>query len=201
MNGRLTGFSLNRDGSQNITVTVAADFAETFDELKDSEITVEIKKARKKRSLDANAYAWVLIDKIAEKTGVKKTDVYREEIKELGGVSIFGGIKTDAFPAFQKAWETGHLGRQTVLIPGSTKEGWSNIKITFGSSDFDSEQMHRLISNLIQDAEQLGIPTITPEEEARLIGLMNHKKESESLQNGNQEHEGRNHQDQPHQGQ
>ena len=83
MDGRLTGFSLNRDGSQNITVTVAADFADAYDELKDSEITVEIKKARKKRSLDANAYAWVLIDKIAEKTGIRRKEVYRNAIREI----------------------------------------------------------------------------------------------------------------------
>ena len=36
MEGRLTGFSLNRDGSQNVTVTVAGDFAETYDKLKDT---------------------------------------------------------------------------------------------------------------------------------------------------------------------
>jgi hypothetical protein len=34
-----------------------------------------MKKASKHRSLSANAYAWVLIDKIAEKTGESVTDV------------------------------------------------------------------------------------------------------------------------------
>ena len=33
MDGRLTGFSLNRDGSQNVTVTVTADFSSMYDEL------------------------------------------------------------------------------------------------------------------------------------------------------------------------
>ena len=87
MEGRLTGFSLNRDGTQNITVTVAADFSGTFDELKEEAVTVEIKKFRKHRSLDSNAYAWLLIDKIAEKTRIKKSEVYRNAIREIGGVS------------------------------------------------------------------------------------------------------------------
>ena len=71
MRGRLTGFSLNRDGTQNITVTVAADFGGMYDELKDADIEVEIKKAAHHRSLQANAYAWVLIDEIATRTGIK----------------------------------------------------------------------------------------------------------------------------------
>ena len=75
MRGRLTGYSLNRDGSQNVTVTVAADFGDTYDELKDAEIEIEIKKAANHRSLQANAYAWVLIDEIAKKTGIKKSEI------------------------------------------------------------------------------------------------------------------------------
>lgn len=199
MNGRLTGFSLNRDGTQNITVTVAADFAETFDELKDSEITVEIKKARKKRSLDANAYAWVLIDKIAEKTGIRRKEVYRNAIREIGGVSQPLCMLTEAVDAFCEIWGKYGDGWQTETMP-SKIEGCTTVIAFFGSSVFNSKQMSSLIDLLIQDAEQLGIPTITPKEEARLIGRMI-KKEREGLQNGNQEHEGRNHQDQPHQGQ
>ena len=48
------------------------------------EYVVEVKQYRKKRSLDANAYCWVLIDKLAEKLNVSKTEVYRREIKEIG---------------------------------------------------------------------------------------------------------------------
>ena len=171
MNGRLTGFSLNRDGTQNVTVTVAADFAETFDELKDSEITVEIKKARKKRSLDANAYAWVLIDKIAEKTGVRKTEVYRNAIKEIGGVSDAVCVVNKAVDRLREGWESNGVGWQTETMP-SKIDGCTNVILYYGSSTYDSKQMASLIDLLIQDAEQLGIPTITPQEEARLIGQM-----------------------------
>lgn len=57
MRGRLRDLTFGMDGSQNITVTVIEDFRAQFDQLKGGEISVEIKKYRKRRSLDANAYA------------------------------------------------------------------------------------------------------------------------------------------------
>ena len=44
---------------------------------------VEIKEHREKRSLDANAYFWVLVDRLAEKIRIPKTDIYRRYIREI----------------------------------------------------------------------------------------------------------------------
>ena len=144
-----------------------------FDDLKESPVKIEIKKASKSRSLSANAYAWVLIDKISEKTGINQTDVYRNAIREIGGVSTLLGMKDDAVPVFSENWQRGHLGRQVEIIPGSSKPGWSNVRVFYGSSEFDSAQMARLIDSLIQDAESLGIPTISDDEATRMINKWN----------------------------
>ena len=144
-----------------------------FDDLKDSPVRVEIKKAAKSRSLSANAYAWVLIDRISEKTGINQTDVYRNAIREIGGVSTLLGMKDDAVPVFSENWQRGHLGRQVEIIPGSSKPGWSNVRVFYGSSEFDSVQMARLIDSLIQDAEALGIPTISDDEATKMINKWN----------------------------
>lgn len=48
-------------------------------------LSIKISKKNKKRSLDANAYCWVLISKLAEKLNISKTEVYRSAIKEIGG--------------------------------------------------------------------------------------------------------------------
>ena len=61
MKGKLRDLTVNRDGTQNITVTVAADFTAAFDELQGAVVDIEITKAGKRRSLDANAYCWVLV--------------------------------------------------------------------------------------------------------------------------------------------
>lgn len=160
MRGRLKDMTFNGDGTQNITVTVRSDFRETYDQLKDSEISVEIKKAYNRRTNNQNRFAWELIDQIAAASHRKIVDIYREAIWNIGGASTMIGMKDDAIPIFRESWEKGHLGRQIEIIPGSTKPGWSNVKVYFGSSEFDTEQMSRLIDILIQDAEALGIPTI-----------------------------------------
>ena len=170
MRGRLTGFTLDRDGEkQNITVTVAADFSETYDELKDEEVEVEIKKAAKHRSLEANRYCWALIDQIAEKTGIKKSEVYRAAIREIGGVSQWADMPTDAVERFRQIWEGHGLGNQVEIVSTDDNTGWCEVVIWFGSSTYDTRQMSALLDSLIQDAEALGIPTITPKEEEKML--------------------------------
>ena len=176
MEGRLTGFSLNRDGSQNVTVTVTADFGPSYDELKDVPVSVEIKKAQKHRSMEANRYAWVLIDQIAAKTHVKASEVYRNAIRDIGGVSGTGYMKEEAVHVFREIWERGHLGNQVEIIDVD-ETGWASVRIFYGSSTYDAAQMSALLDSLIQDAESLGIPTITPKEEERMLGKWAKKRE------------------------
>lgn len=183
MEGRLTGFSLNRDGTQNITVTVAADFGGTYDELKDSAVEVQIKKAHKHRSMEANRYAWVLIDKIAAKIHVKKSEVYRNAIRDIGGVSNVVFMKSGAIETFREIWEKQGLGNQVEVEEEGNVDGWSSVRVYYGSSTYDSAQMSALLDSLIQDAEALGIPTITPKEEERMLGKWAAKKEREGKRN------------------
>lgn len=192
MIGTLRDLTVNRDGSQNVTVTVNSNFAEAFDELKDKPVKVEIKRYSKQRTLTANAYAWALIDQIAakqqmleRKAGWTPVKVYQRAIKDVGGIMEIYGVKEEAFESFKVLWCGDHLGRQVEIIPGSGKPGWLNVKAWKGSSDFDTHQMTRFIDNLIQDAESLGIPTITPKEEERLLEMWGRKTEKKGESNGN----------------
>lgn len=188
MEGRLTGFSLNRDGSQNITVTVTADFGGMYDELKDNPVEVDIKKAVKHRSMEANRYAWVLIDQIAARMHRKAPEVYRNAIREIGGVSTDSMMKTEAVPVFRQIWEKRGLGNQVEIIDTEEETGWSSVRIYYGSSTYDTHQMSQLLDSLIQDAEALGIPTITPKEEEKMLGKWAKKKERENGQTEQVDH-------------
>ena len=170
MIGHLKEMTRSRGGEWIVSFSTSEDFRERFDDLVGKDVSIEIKKAGRRRSADANAYAWALIDQIAEKTGVKTTDVYRNAIREIGGISTCVGLKDTVIDAFRQSWEAGHLGRQVEIVGHSSKEGWSNVRIYFGSSEFDSAQMARLIDSLIQDAEALGIPTITEEQAQTMLG-------------------------------
>lgn len=179
MIGKLKDLSVNRDGTQNVTLTLYADFRDTFDELKDKDVAVEIKKYAKRRSLDASARAWALIDQIAEKTGVKKLEVYQNAIKDIGGVSDIICVKECAVDMLCRGWKEHGQGWMTE-VTDSKLPGCKNVTLWYGSSVYDTKQMASLIDSLVQDAEALGIPTITESEKERLLnqwGIKLKKKE------------------------
>jgi hypothetical protein len=169
MIGKLKDLLRLSGGEWLVSFTTRDDPGQMFDDLKDAAVNVEVKKASKHRSLSANNYAWVLIDQIAAVTGKTETEVYREAIREIGGVSDFYGMKEAAYESFCEIWTKDHLGRQVEIIPGSAKPGWINVRAWKGSSDFDSAQMARLIDSLIQEAEQQGIPTVPDKEVERMV--------------------------------
>ena len=169
MIGRLKDLVRSRDGKWEVTISTPENFSELYDSLADKEISFEIKESRKHRSLTANGYAWVLIDKIAEKTGLRKSDVYRHAIKEIGGVSDTIRVMDKAVDRLREGWEKQGLGWQTDTMPAKIP-GCTCVTLYYGSSVYDSKQMASLIDSLIQDAENLGIPTITDEQAERLIG-------------------------------
>lgn len=148
-----------------------------FDELHDVErLAIKISKFRKKRSLDMNAYAWVLMDKLAAKTGVTKTEIYRSYIKDIGGNSDIVCVKNEAVEKLCEGWEHNGIGWQSDVMP-SKLDGCTNVILYYGSSTYDTAQMKRLIDNIVQDCEEQGIQTATPDEIANMLSLWEQERE------------------------
>lgn len=166
MKGRLLDLAFGRDGKQRVTVELDEDFREAWDALHDGEVAVEIKKYRKRRSLDANAYAWVLIDRLAEKLRMPKLDVYRELIRNIGGVSQTVCVQDKAVQDLITGWSHNGLGWFAETMP-SKLAGCTNVVLYYGSSSYDSAQMSALLDLLIDDCKAQGIETTTPEELAK----------------------------------
>ena len=166
MKGRLLDLSFTLNGKQRLVIELDDDFRQDFAALEGHDVRVEIKKWRKKRSLDANAYAWVLIDKIAQATGVPKTEVYRQAIREIGGVSDIVAVPDNAVDKFREGWSKQGIGWQTEIL--DSKPGYKRIVVYYGSSTYDTKQMSALIDSLVQEAQALGIETLPPAEIARL---------------------------------
>lgn len=129
---------------------------------------------KEKRSLNANAYAWSLIHKIAAAlskppgTPVQPIEVYRQAVKNLPDVeATFISISEEAAPAFIESWETGHLGRQVEQFPA--EPGFVILRCVYGSSDYDRAEMAMLIDRLVQDAQTLGIETKDPDDVESLL--------------------------------
>ena len=122
----------------------------------------EIKQHKNRRSLDANAYCWVLIDKISQETALSKTEIYRHAIKETGGVYDTVCVMEKAADRLIKGWEANGLGWFAERFD-SRIAGCVNVTLYYGSSVYDTAQMSRLIDYIAEDCRSLGIETLPPE--------------------------------------
>lgn len=162
MKGRMESLSVGADGKQHLTLALSGDARTYYDELKDSDVNIEIRKWHRKRTKDANAYAWTLIDKIADKMRMGKSDVYRELILNVPGISERVAVaNTEAARRLCEYWEARGLGWQAI-VEESRVDDWIYIELYCGSSTFDSRQMSILIDLAVHECQLLGIETLTP---------------------------------------
>lgn len=127
----------------------------------DTEYTVSITKKNKRRSLNANAYAWVLCEKIAHELSknayISKNDVYKRVIQEAGTFTYLP-IKNDAIDRFIEIWHGHGLGWHAEDAGPAKTEGYTIIRAYHGSSVYTVDEMRRLIDALIDECNQLNIP-------------------------------------------
>lgn len=127
----------------------------------DREKIFEIKECKSKRSRSQNNYAWELITQIGNVLRKSKEEIYFQMLKDYGQseiVSMLSSIDPKGYFKYYEAIGTGIV---------NDKE-FTHYKIFKGSSEFDTKEMSIFIDGIIQEAEQLGIMTMTKEEIARL---------------------------------
>ena len=137
---------------------------------KDKLYDLEVKEHRKKRSLDANAYAWVLINKIADALRITPKEIYRQAIQNVGGNYEILPVKTEAAEHFKQVWEAQGLGWPCVDMGKSKIDGYRNLRAYYGSSTYSTTQMAQLIDILLQDCRALDIQVKSDEEIASIMG-------------------------------
>lgn len=135
---------------------------------KPKKYTCSIKEFRKKRSLDANAYMWVLVGKIAATTMATPEEVYRSYIRDMGDNYEVFPVRNDVAERFPDIWASDHIGWFAENLGESKIKGYTNFRCFYGSSVYDTQQMGRLIDWVIQDCKELGIETLSEMELSRL---------------------------------
>ena len=124
----------------------------------------EVKEYHKKRSLNANAYAWVLIGKIADVLRNSKDEIYLEMLKKYGQseiVSVLSDINvTGYFKYFEEI--------ATVKLQG---KNFTHYKVFKGTSEYNTAEMAVFIDGVISEADELGIDTLPPDEVKKIKSL------------------------------
>ena len=147
---------------------VAKQVCETFAQDKMHELI--LKKRTRARSLDANAYFWVLVGKLAAKLRIRPDEIYRQYVPDVGDNFEIVPIQKEHIEDWDRMWCAGHIGRLTDDL-GECRNipGYHYIRCYFGQSDYDTAQMSRLIDMVVQDCKAQGIETMTPEELRKLV--------------------------------
>ena len=163
MNLTFTEARIERDNGLWLCIKVAepAPAREFVLTKKDRVYSCEIKEHREKRSLDANRYYWELCGKLAKAINDKPENIYRSHIRDVGNYETIC-IQTRAVDDFKRRWCSNHLGR-FVETRESKLQGCTTVLAYYGSSDFDSLEMSRLIDNCIQDCKAVGVETLPPD--------------------------------------
>lgn len=176
MTGFLRGLSLNwQTRRPEITLEVDGDAAD-IEKLKDKKLSVELKQYREKRSLDANAYYWVLVGKLADVLGQSSAWVHNHMLRKYGQIMVidYQGVYTvlldtdEAQKAIDEA-ETYHLKPTSQVKPGKGGKMYRTYMMLRGSSDYDSKEMSTLINGLVEECKVVGIETLPPAELERMI--------------------------------
>lgn len=175
MRGKIKDLVITRSGEQLLTISTKQDITSLCDELKDKEIDFELKKHNAKRSLDANAYCWVLCGKLAEALAkenprITKEAVYRRTIQQVG-IYQDVEINAEAIKTLSVAWGKQGTGWFIETVDKAKNDKKSVVRLYYGSSCYNTAQMSRIIDYLVEDCRDLGIPTETPEEIAKMKSL------------------------------
>lgn len=139
------------------------DILSSLEKLQGMELSVEMKKPRKKRSLDSNAYFWVLCDKIAEKVGTDKDSVYLDMLEHYGKFTHVI-VKPEAAERMMKEWRACRILGE-VTVNGATGV---QLQCYYGSSTYDQAEMCKLIDGVVNECKDLGIETLPPDEIAAM---------------------------------
>lgn len=129
----------------------------------------KISRAAKRRSLDANAYFWVLAGKLAAKLHISVREVYLSCIREIGDNFQIVPIREDAVHKWAQIWAA-HGSGWIIEDLGECRNipGYHYIQCFYGSSVYDTRQMSLLIDMIIQECKQQEIETLTPDEIAQM---------------------------------
>ena len=127
----------------------------------DREKSFEVKPSRRKRSLNANAYAWSLIGQIADAIRSSKDDVYLKMLMRYGQsevVSVLSSINVSGyFKYYEKIGESSLNGKELT-----------HYRVYKGSSEYDTREMAILIDGIVSEAVEMDIETLPAHEIARM---------------------------------
>lgn len=129
-------------------------------------LAIKVKKFRKKRSSDANAYMWVLITEIANHPDIRSTkeEIYEQMLQKQP--RIYEDDKGHVLITVRADVDMARVDGHWIFYKGNGK--FSSYFKLKGTSEYDSSEMAQFVDMVVQEAKGLGIETLPPKELERL---------------------------------
>lgn len=163
-------------GKFELTFEMDGDIGQQIDTIKDKLLSIVVKQYRRKRSLDANAYYWQLLSKLAEQIKVSKPHLHNLLLRRYGQPEIIDGqmvylVLPDSDSGSKKAdeAETYHIRPTAQVKDGTDGLQYRTYIMLRGSSTYDTKEMSELIDGLVSECREQGIETLPPEEFDRMM--------------------------------
>lgn len=164
MKTRIVNIAYDERGNILVTLNIPRKHKAELENFKDIDLECKLTKFRKKRSLNANDYLWVLADKIAEAVNLTKEDVYRDAIKNVGIYRDFHSLPEAEANTLSHIWNSYGTGWIAEKVDFEADGESIMLRCYYGSSCYNTKQMSRLIDYIVNEARNLDIETATPDE-------------------------------------
>lgn len=155
--GKITGLQLDYKSKKPVASLELDVEPADIENLLDIRLDIKLEKAKKKRSLDANAMLWACLSDIAGATGMTNWDAYIYELERYGKFTHIL-VKSEALEDIKKLWrETKEVGNRGNMV---------ELLCFFGSSTYTASEFSRLLEGVISDMKDLGL-TPPPSEDMK----------------------------------
>lgn len=168
MKAKCYGLKINHTDIAHAEISVVVDKSALQNlPAQDKPMEIILQTIKKKRSLSASAYCWVLFNEIAKSIKSTAVNVYKAAIRDVGVYELMY-MPICAVDRFIDTWNAKGDGWQAELLEAEY-QGLSCVKAYYGSSTYNTSEMARLIDWAIDEAEGLGIETLTPDQKNLLL--------------------------------
>lgn len=158
------------NGKYQLVIDINENAFLELSKIRNDKLSIKVEKHRKKRSLDANAYCWVLCDKIAKTLSnesiITKEEVYKDAIEQIGTFEPLI-IEEKAYENFKRIWQGQGLG--FIVQEVSKQNKCIKLHCYYGSSTYNTKEMSLLINYIVDLAKSLDMETKTENEINSLI--------------------------------
>ena len=132
----------------------------------DKEKLYKTEEYTERRTLTQNAYMWTLVNEIANVLNLSKKEVYIDMLRNYSQsmlVTIKANIDVSNFFKYYDEERTAKINGVDFKI----------YKVYQRSREMNKKEFSILLNGIIQEAQQLGISTLTPQEIAKMRWIEN----------------------------